>query len=593
MKKLILLTAVSGLVLASCDDSLETESMTLSNTANFPTSEADAAQMLTAAYASLNHQSAAPLTSYFMASNIASDDQLAGGCPSDNETKAIEHLTLYNVDQYEAFWKVMYQGIYRTNVAIESFDNFPWSSTDKRNQAVGEAYFLRGFYHFWLCQMFGNIPMQISSAVVDKPDDDAATVVMPQVMADFQSAANLMAGTKSSGHVNKYAAEAMLARAYLFYSGVYGNQPDMLSGDCSVTIPADQEGIKDATLNKATVAKYLKDAKDCGVYKLLDDFRSLWQYSHSLVASDYEYTKDVTETFKNGNEEEIFGIQYMNYAGWTYDNQMGYSNQFTLYMGLRCSNNGGESTFPFGQGWGMAPASPNTVDAWKAAEPTDKRINATILDCQKELEKYYFDDNCEDGGFAVKKYLPVTCMKNKEDGHGTPWDTFWCYISDSFTSSNDNNMQGSHYEDVYLIRYADVLLMYAELANDQASFDKVRARAGLGSKALTFDNLKAERRWEFLGEGLRWSDMRRFSGSSITETSYIATCLEGEAGAIVKDGSGADIPMAHLGGGGSWKARLVATQALFAKPYTQIALSNYMTQNAGWVNQSDYQYKGY
>ncbi|MBP5419403.1 MAG: RagB/SusD family nutrient uptake outer membrane protein, partial [Bacteroidales bacterium] len=270
-----------------------------------------------------------------------------------------------------------------------------------------------------------------------------------------------------------------------------------------------------------------------------------------------------------------------------------YSNQFTLYTGLRTAKNGGESTFPFGQGWGMAPASPNTVDAWKAAEPTDKRFKATILDCQKELEKYYFDDNCEDGGYAVKKYLPVTSMKNKEAGNATPWDTFWCYISDSFTSSNDNNMQGSHYEDIYLVRYADVLLMYAELANDQGSFDKVRARAGLGSKALTFENLKAERRWEFLGEGLRWSDMRRFSGSTITETSYIATCLEGEAGALVKDGTGADIPMAHIGGGGSWKARLVATQALFAKPYTQIALSNYMTQNAGWVNQSDYQYKGY
>jgi hypothetical protein len=52
--------------------------------------------------------------------------------------------------------------------------------------------------------------------------------------------------------------------------------------------------------------------------------------------------------------------------------------------------------------------------------------------------------------------------------------------------------------------------MDSELNGNQASFDAVRARAGLPSKPLTDENLRNERRWELAFEGVRYGDMRRY-----------------------------------------------------------------------------------
>jgi hypothetical protein len=70
------------------------------------------------------------------------------------------------------------------------------------------------------------------------------------------------------------------------------------------------------------------------------------------------------------------------------------------------------------------------------------------------------------------------------------------------------------------LRYADVLLMYAEaVANGAAetagsaldALNAVRTRAGLGTVgALTLDEVRAERRREFIFEGQRWFDLVRY-----------------------------------------------------------------------------------
>ena len=79
--------------------------------------------------------------------------------------------------------------------------------------------------------------------------------------------------------------------------------------------------------------------------------------------------------------------------------------------------------------------------------------------------------------------------------------------------------------DMPVLRYTDILLMFAEAAigsregnapanlygiDKQDCLDKVRARAGLGSKPLTFDAIVDERAFEFCGENLRKYDLMRW-----------------------------------------------------------------------------------
>jgi hypothetical protein len=78
--------------------------------------------------------------------------------------------------------------------------------------------------------------------------------------------------------------------------------------------------------------------------------------------------------------------------------------------------------------------------------------------------------------------------------------------------STPNNGQLWNLQDEILLRFADVLLMAAELGGPKAQqyFDRVRARVGLPSIPATLDNIKKERRHELAFEGVRYFDLLRW-----------------------------------------------------------------------------------
>ena len=67
-------------------------------------------------------------------------------------------------------------------------------------------------------------------------------------------------------------------------------------------------------------------------------------------------------------------------------------------------------------------------------------------------------------------------------------------------------------QDEVLLRFSDILLMGAELGSAKAQqyFDKVRQRAGLDSKPVSLEAIKAERRHELAFEGIRYFDLLRW-----------------------------------------------------------------------------------
>lgn len=588
MKKIIAMLLIVGFAFSSCDDYLDSTNYTEADTGNFPTNATDVSQLLAALYAVMNQLNNDPLQCPWFVTEIMSDNCYGAGGTGDNECKAVEHFTLYSETQYDEMWKLYYRGIYRANTVIATIDNADWEGdTDARDQALGEAYFMRALFYLWATQSFGDIPFITSTNVPDPcPQVSAEDEIYPQILSDLVSGAELM-NTQSDGHANKYAAEALLARAYLYYEGFYKKIEDISSATPSAVELVSQEGVENTSLSKSDVVTYVEDVISNGGYSLVEDFRLLWQYTNELTIGDYSYTQDLatagTTWAGNGNEEEIFMVQYMNSSNWSAEYAMAYSNQTSLYCSLRCSDNGYENTFPFGQGWGQGLATANLWDEWS---DDDMRKQASIIDCQNELEGYVFvSDCCEDAGYANKKYCAVTCKEG--NGKTNDWSalsTWWCYTSDYSSSSNGNDMQGAHYEDTYLIRLADVYLMHSELTGDATYMNKVRARAGLEAvSSYSLSALQDERRFELAFEGLRYNDLRRWSGKDCDASALVCTALDKQAGYSICVNGSTWQDMKHMNS--SWSARYVATNGFLPIPSTQINLvadEDVLKQNDGW-----------
>ena len=635
MKKYLLSAFVvcSATIFTSCDDMLDTDPrVTDATQATFPGKIGDVEALNTATYSIMNTMGGgdADTQNPFYWWEIMSDNCYGAGGLQDNKVKALHHLVEMNSNQYEQAFVLLYGGINRANNQIATIDNVKWTDNEeKRNQLLGEGYFMRGLYTLWLTQLFGDVPLITSTTITEemKAEADAETVIYPQIISDFVSAKNLMSGVKNSGHANKYVAEAFLARAYMFWAGFYKKVGELASGSAPAITLVEQEGCKAGTLTQADVVAGLKDVVGSGSYKLLKDYRSLWQYSnsklwdeaHDGVKHAYWFIEDMdrNDCFDmpgngNGNDEELFQIQFMNASRWgigkwdgqsnnggVYSAERMYCNYLSVFWALRVNGNNGnrDYTYPFTQGWGQGTPSCNIWDDWTNAEEkggyTDIRKLGSLIDCEHEfssehgLKGYsYVKDDCEESGYGVKKYNGVTLDALTGD---SPW---WDAVNPDFKGTLENPMQGDHFEDFYLMRYADVLLMLTELTGDASYMNQVQRRAGVPETAYSLKAVQDERRWEFAFEGIRFNDMRRWSGKDSGESSYAAQALEAQAGKkiVVKGNTSDRIPMKHMTC--SWKKRYADTNGFLAKPQNQINLMNgNLKQNPGWeASNSETQY---
>ena len=629
MKKYILSAAavLSVTAFTSCNDMLDTDPrVTELTAATFPGKPGDVDALNAATYSIMSTlgggDNSGICNNPYYWWEMMSDNCYGSGGLQDNVNKSLHHFTTASANQYEAEFTIIYGGVSRANNQIETIDNVEWTDAQKpmRNQLLGEAFFMRGFYNLLLTQLFGDIPLITSTVITDELQQQvsAEEVIYPQIIADFVSGLNLMNeqsgyGLRGDGHANKYAAESMLARAYMFWAGFYKGVGELATGDATIALndrngeAIAQEGCDKSSVSKSDVINYLKDVVNSGRYRLLKDFRSLWQYSNSLLLAEaldeeghsYAFIKDMdpADCFDrdgngNGNFEEIFQIQFLNASKWaiggTYCNPRMYSNYLSCFWGLRngATNDNGkrDKTYPFNQGWGQGTPSCNIWDDWTDAERTggytDIRKLGSLIDLENELESYTYEkDDNEESGFACKKYADVNLDANPKDN-----DSWWKQAPGYTGSSLDNEQQGDHFEDFYLMRYADVLLMLTELTGDASYMNEVQARAGVPQTAYSLKNVQNERRWEFAMEGIRFNDMRRWSGAEgHSESCYAAKALQAQKGKqIVCLGQKANKrSLEHMTC--SWSKRYADTKGFLPKPQSQITLmSGKMTQNAGW-----------
>ena len=291
---------------------------------------------------------------------------------------------------------------------------------------------------------------------------------------------------------------------------------------------------------------------------MVDTFAYLWPAASTYKAaidgrpiSDNHYAGET-------NSEVVFSIKYtytsayptgpgepMNVDG----------NQWMVMNGLR---NQSEPKYGYGNGWGACTVVPEFYANWN---PDDERRDASIMAIAEENINFpaaKTKDVKEYSGYFTKKYTP-TCDK---DGNSIAVDTY-----------GGGDFMIGQFQDYFSIRYADVLLMAAELGSSNALdyVNQVHTRAGLDPlTSVDKDIIFEERKYEFAFEGLRYWDLLRYDNTldyAANVVSYTGTLTTNNV-EFVKTIDGSNLKL---------------TKGLFQIPYNQITLSNgVLIQNAGW-----------
>lgn len=531
---LLTLGVLTGL--AGCSESfLDVNPMTSVLDNNFYKTVADAEMALIGCYDGFQRTSSNGNMSFYVTSEVLSDNTF--GATGNTDGRAYQALDRFDIAQspsdnniFNGTWADYYAGIFRCNTLINKLDGIDFGSgAATRNRIEGEARFLRALMYFDLVRLFEKIPLLTEPTTDNVPQADPLQVYK-QIAGDLKFAAANIAATAypkadaatNDGRVTPFAAKALLARVYLFYTGYYAKD--------------------DLGVSKAEVLQGLEDVISSGEYGLVEEYKALWPAA-SYVPNAADNTLDKSGYAGMGNRETVFAQKFNNTQN--YDGMLD-GNRWLVMMGMRNTNYA-----PYGKGWGACTVNPRLVNSFEAA---DKRRTASVIDLEREGIAGSFDikDQREYTGYTNKKYTPVALPDGTSDTGGS------------------NDFQISQDQDFIVIRYADVLLMAAELgsANAQAYFDAVRARAGLGSRAVTRENLLEERKLEFAFEGIRYWDLLR-QGLS-TAASAIAQTQN------VLSGNAADQVVIKA-------ENISKTRGFMQIPNTQITLSKgVLVQNPGW-----------
>jgi hypothetical protein len=528
----------SSLIFGSCSSSfLDVDPMTNVLETNFYKTVEDAEMALVGCYDGYQRTSSNGNLSFVVASEVLSDNCFGGTGNTDG--RAYQVLDRFDISQspsdnnlFDGTWTDYYAGIFRCNTLLNKMEETDFGDAQTTKLRIeGETRFLRALMYFDLARLFERVPLLTSPTAENVPQADYKDIyalivedlafAAEHIPADAYPKAN---AANNDGRVTPHAAKALLARVYLFYTGYYG--------------------VDDLGVTRADVLAGLDEVIASNEFGLIEEFKGLWPAA-SYVPVPGDNTLDRSAYAGKGNREVVFAKKFNNTQN--YDGLVD-GNRWLVMLGLRNTN-----FSPYGQGWGAATVNPRLVNGYTS---TDTRKVASIIDIEGEgITDFDVNDQREYTGFANKKYTPTALPDGTSNTGG------------------DNDFQISQDQDYFVIRYADVLLMAAELGSPQAQnyFNQVRQRAyGANYSALpvTKEAILEERRLEFAFEGLRYWDLLRqgleTAAATIAQTQNVT---DGSAPAQV-------VIQAQ---------NIIDTRGFMQIPNNQITLSNgVLQQNQGW-----------
>jgi len=490
-KKNILIAGLVLVGLTACSDFMEPDAPS-SVTDDYVFSNLNEANSLLngvyAAIANNNTYGNAYLTTYDLNSDVefttsSAESQVA----AHNEYKLFDAEA--DASGLMSTWNAAYTLIERANNFVNAAERSSLKDNEDMLQMIGEAKCMRAMQYLDLVIMFGDIPFSLTRSY------DAESLVMPQtdrdvilttLINDLKAAAPKMKlssnVTQGIERCTKEFAWALIARMAL-YRGGYSLRPN-------VNAP-----------------------KEVGTMKRADDYIEYYKVARDycdsvMTAGTHQLTKDWYQVFidecnykVNNSDDPIFEIPFtMNVNG-----NIGYAHgpkgDETAAGGTEAPNY-----------WGTSNGGVRLNAFFRFSyDPEDARRDA--------IGYWRYD------GFGQ----PV--LLNDYNNYCNKWSKFWDEGHRQGVTSSGNTGINFPY-----MRYADVLLMFAEAENEinngptaaaKSALKSVRERAfrnasnkalmvdayveSAGSKEEFFDLIFTERAWEFAGEGTRWKDLVRWN----------------------------------------------------------------------------------
>ncbi len=197
---------------------------------------------------------------YWVYGDLTSGDAYTGGPSTLPDASAIEQFQVTsNTAWLEDQWTTDYDGVARANATLIAASHATDMSDADKAEAVAEARFLRGHYHFDAKVVWNNVPYVDENVVTSNSYTSVSntTDIWPAIEADFRYAYQNLKETQSQvGRVNKWAAACYIAKCYMFQQR-YGDALALLdtimaNGKNSAGVPYDLPACFHDNFNAAT-----------------------------------------------------------------------------------------------------------------------------------------------------------------------------------------------------------------------------------------------------------------------------------------------------------------------------------------------------
>ncbi len=407
-------------------------------------------------------------------------------------------------------WTCFYNAIESANVSIRGIQEYGDPTTNNlMGYLYAEALVLRATFYYDLLRGWGDVPARFEpltdeTIYMEKSDRD---VIFKQLLADLEEAQdylpwpNASERTRTTGRVNKAYAKALRARLCLMAAG-YAQRPESLTAAQGSQLRVSNDPELQKSVLYPIAKKELEDIVNSNTCKLESDFMSV-------------FVKNCQDIVDAGGES-LFAIPYATGRGRVMQHFAVYHYDRSKY--LDTTNKGGQNV--------------PTPTLYYDYDTDDLRRDVTCVPYKWQ------------GGVQVVR----TSNTNNQEG----WN--WGKYRYEWTAGVRLVTGDDGLNQMYM-RYADVLLMLAEVVNELGDADGakrylklVRERAfpaeaqavkvdayldALTGKDQVFRAIAEERKFELAGEMLRKQDLIRWNmlGEKVTETKQKMTDLKNYQGA--------------------------------------------------------------
>lgn len=491
------ITSLVVLGLSSCSDWLKEPTPGQTNLADYYTTWQAALENVNAAYTPLAWEYQGTYYAEWFIGDIVSDDALKGGQYIQSDMADVYDMenwkTQTDNELLLQYYRAKYQGIQRCNLVLERvpgmdpelFDEEEYQCVDGlQERIIGEAYFLRAFYYFQLVRVYGGVPLVLNNLLTD---------------ADWQQP--------------RATAEAV-------YDQIVD---DLTEANKRLWLRSDSR-FADTDMGRATKGAAQAMLLKVNLYRHQYEEARAWGDS-IILSNEYDLETNYADNWLLENEngvESVFEIQYMEDPSSDYGEGNGFSRgTFTQILTRSRSQ---DPMFGSNAGWGFNKPTHNLYDEYEEGDP---RRDVTIWDATGHMTNESEEIYCGTP-YCSRKYAWYT---TDADGNVTGANTL------AHASRGPLNYK--------LIRYADVLLMYAEACVGAGGAGKCgktaiqalnevrqRARANAADPDALPDYpgysikvngqeiaepsweqaIRHERRVELAMEGHRWFDICRWGG---------------------------------------------------------------------------------